>query len=290
MKKAVLRSIEYIKKNINHFFVEELLQDDSDTQFKSFVELAFLYNLLSQRQIDLHHLEFIERFLKSKLSDTNQQGLLIKLVENNTHNLPGLLILEEFAQRKSLNIFKNYLTRLIEIEKIDSQIEKVPFRMMDLKYSISKIGLNDNLDSYNNLFHQTVLGKKLPRFYYTPNAMYSLTHTIFYISDLGSSYYLDNSPMDYVDLLTSLIGDRIIEKDLDILAELLLSVLFLKIDTDISEIIDYSIQFIIQNQNKNGSFPAPIEYQYNTDYEEFRNNYHTTLVCLGVLLCYQDKI
>ncbi|MER0123527.1 hypothetical protein ABPH35_07170 [Streptococcus sp. ZJ93] len=290
MQKIISKTIEYIKTNINHFFIEELLQDDADTQFKSFVELAFLYNLLSQRQVELHHLEFVEHFLEGKLNDPTQQDLLIRLVEDNTHNLPGLLILEEFAQRKSLNIFKDYLTRIIEIEKIDSQIEKVPFRMIDLKYSISKVGINDNLDSYNNLFHQTVLGKNLPRFYYTPNAMYSLTHTIFYISDLGNSYYLDNSPKDYIGLLTSLIGDRIIEKDLDILAELLLAALFLKIDTDITEIIEYSIQFIIENQNKNGSFPAPIEYQYNTDYEEFRNNYHTTLVCLGVLLCYQDKI
>ncbi|MDO4814809.1 MAG: hypothetical protein Q3988_06905 [Gemella sp.] len=284
IESSVQRTIDYLQENIDLFLInEEVENGDADEQIKSFVELIFLYNFIIKSD-NRKKLEFIKKFIIKKIREIDFKDQF----EKNISALSGLAIIENFCITNKEYSFKEYLIEIVEKKKVDLFFDRVPFRVLDLKYFLNKAGIVDNLPTYQEIYNDTGLGKKLPMLNYTLDSMYSLTHTIFYLTDCGRNDYININRDEYVPLLTGLIGDRIVENDLDILGELLLCVMFLKLDNKMRDILDFAINFIIDKQKENGSFPAPIEFEYNNKYEEFRNNYHTTIVVLGVLLCYQE--
>ena len=286
MNKAIMKSINYLEKNIENFMRKELLLTDKNDQLKSFVELIFFYNLLPESIKESGTFDFIDMFILDRVRSVS----IIDAFEENMYAISGLAVIEEYFLTRNQNYFSSYLQEIIARKRLDLKIVRMPFRYMDNKYSLNRVGIQDNLPSFDELFKKTVLGKKLSPFYYSESSMYSITHTIFYITDMGRGWKLAaQKPEWIIPLLRYLIVNRILEKDLDVLGELVLCVIFLDLSDDMLELLRIAKKFIIANQKKNGGFPAPVENHYISDYSEFRNIYHTTIVCLGALIWCEEK-
>ncbi|HFI0252595.1 TPA: hypothetical protein ACGO6P_001457 [Streptococcus suis] len=288
MEDAILKGLLYLEDNISNFLKIDKLATDKENQLKSFVELVFFYNLLPESTREKKRFNFIDSFISSRVETIP----FINLFEENINALAGLATIEEYFLLSGKRYFLDYLKKIVVRDKFDLQMNKVPFRQLDNKYSLNRAGIKDNLASYDELYSKTVLGKKLSPFYYSENSMYSLTHTIFYITEMGRGWNLSSiEKTDIVSTLKFLIVDRILEKDLDILGELLLCAIFLNLESELSSLLKYAKSILLINQKNNGGFPAPKEWVYESSYEEFRNIYHTTIVCLGALIwCHEKNI
>ncbi|MDU5225032.1 MAG: hypothetical protein E6178_01350 [Streptococcus sp.] len=286
MDYAILKGLLYLKENINNFLVNDKLLNDKEDQLKSFVELVFFYNLLPESIKEKEIFNFIDSFITNKVETIP----FINLFEENINALAGLATIEEYFVLNGKQYFSEYLNKIITQDKLDLHMNRVPYRQLDNKYSLKRAGIKDNLPSFDELYSKTVLGKKLSPFYYSENSMYSLTHTIFYITEMGREWNLSNTEKsDIVSTIRFLIVDRILENDLDILGELILCVIFLNLDSELSKLLKYAKEILLINQKDNGGFPAPKEWGYESKYAEFRNIYHTTIVCLGALIWCQEK-
>jgi|GEM_PF-2273562 hypothetical protein len=286
MDKRINLGMDYIRDNIDNFFNVTALKEDKEDQLKSFVELLFFYNLIPEDAKSKFDLYFIRDYALEIIDKHNMEMFF----GESSNAFAGLSIIEKFLNNEGLTKYKQHIDKLAQKTFKDRviQVEKTVFRLLDIKYSLDVIGIKTNLPSYQEFYEQTVLGKDLPLVYSTIDSMYSITHTIFYLTDMGNDYLLDEDIPDISFILRSLIGNRIIEKDLDILGELLIGAFLLDISGNFEALMNKGIETILNSQKQNGSFPAPNEYEYSSSYEEFRNNYHTTCVCLGVLLWCQE--
>lgn len=283
--KQIISCINYLRGHIDLFLEVEELEEDYIHQLKKFVELVFFYNLIPDESKKAYQLSFIEEFINSKLESVN----FVKLFKRNINSLSGLATLEEYCIKNNYSRFHDALRFCIYEQKLDLKLERIPFRLLDLKYSLEKANISSNLPSYKELFEKTALGKGLPICYYSKASMYSVTHTIFYITDLGRGNLIAVNKDEFLNLIRVLIGERILSSDLDILGELLLCTYFLGLEEKLTELVKFSIEFLLNSQNSDGSFPAPIVSINSNEYTRFRENYHTTLVSLGVLLWNKKK-
>ena len=181
MNKAIMKSINYLEENIENFMRKELLLTDKNNQLKSFVELIFFYNLLPESIKESGTFNFIDMFILDRVRSVS----IIDAFEENMYAISGLAVIEEYFLTRNQKYFSSYLKEIITRKRLDLKIVRMPFRYMDNKYSLNRVGIQDNLPSFDELFKKTVLGKKLSPFYYSESSMYSITHTIFYITDMG---------------------------------------------------------------------------------------------------------
>ena len=103
--------------------------------------------------------------------------------------------------------------------------EEVGFRDLDLRHLLDLGGYRHHLPSYRSLYRQTVLGRGGPVLSFNHADAYSVTHTLFYLSDFGARS-IDAIPqreLPYVRwILQVLLGQYLLLKDWDLVAELLL--------------------------------------------------------------------
>ncbi|MDS4004863.1 hypothetical protein EQ811_11750 [Staphylococcus capitis] len=285
MKKSINKGLDYIIKNIDFFNVN--FKIDTDLGVKPFIELVFLYNLIRTTDIDIDKKEKIENYIDNVIAKVDFEEEL----KQDIFGISGLSILEEYLLGKRQKKYKKILQVLVEQNKVDLLIERTPFRTMDMKYSLNQANIKDNLPSYDSIFNKTILGKNLPLFYYSTTSAYSVTHTVFYITSMGKHCRINQEIKNKIFLFRTLIGIHINKKDLDVLSEILLCVLFLDIYDPVNSqgIFDFAIKFILENQNKNGSFPAPKSSNSRKKKKRFNEDYHTTLVCIGALECFKNK-
>lgn len=285
INKQIQRGLSYIISNIKNFNVD--FNMDADEGVKPFIELVFLFNIINKNKSVERKYVKIEKYIDKEIEKTP----FSKELKENVLGIAGLSILEEYLQSKNMSKYKKVLQEIVEENNIDELIERTPFRELDMKYSLNKAGIQDNLPSYDDIFKNTVLGTNLPLIYYSTTSAYSVTHTIFYITDMGENYNISSEISNIEYLLTYLIGMYINNDDLDVLAEVLLCVLFLDLYESINTkgLFDFAITYILKKQKRDGSFPAPNCSNSNSKKQRFKEDYHTTLVCIGVLKCLFDK-
>jgi hypothetical protein len=65
-------------------------------------------------------------------------------------------------------------------------IEMVPYRILDRQYFLWKSGYLRRESNWQQLYRNTILGRSRNVVYLDQDAAYSITHTLFYLTDLGS--------------------------------------------------------------------------------------------------------
>ncbi|EPN3648798.1 DUF6895 family protein [Enterococcus faecium] len=283
METNLLNCIKYLTNNINLFNVAT--NSFTNEEIKPFIELVFCYNLLPDSHLHNEEYRKINRYIRGVIQTGDFENKFI----HNLNAISGICILEEFLLKNDESLFKGLLVDYIENKKIDLQLKRTPFRLMDMKYSINKAGVKDNLPSIFKIFEETILGKQLSPYYLTPMSIYSVTHTIFYMTDMGRKSKYNHILLQNKEYFKILIYDSIIRNDLDILAELILCCYFLKLNLneDFASLIKLSIDFIKDSQDYDGSFPAPLDHNYFSKIKRFKERYHTTLVCMGALTWFE---
>ncbi|MGX6995240.1 DUF6895 family protein [Pediococcus acidilactici] len=284
MKKNLSSSINYLCKNLDCFKTEP--EEYRNEYIKPFIELVFCYNMLPDKILNKREMlpfkEFIYGEIKNKEFGTK--------LSYNLKALTGVCVLEEFLLKNYRSMYKNILKSYVEYRKVDLKFERTPFRMMDTKYSLNKAGIKDNLPSYEEIYAETILGKGLSIYYLRPMTEYSITHTIFYLTDMGRTTKYNWLLHPKVNLLEKMMMECMLKKDLDILGELVLCGIFLNLQSNDKFVntLKQGYEYIEKSQDSDGSFPAPIDHKYFDRKKRFNERYHTTLVCTGVLACFQE--
>ncbi|WP_427454818.1 DUF6895 family protein [Litorimonas sp. WD9-15] len=165
-------------------------------------------------------------------------------------------------------------------------MDRVPYREMDLDYSLWRIGLVDDTDALVKAFSQTAFGRSqsLPK--YSVDDIYSLTHAVFYLSDVGQR----NVPELIGEALSSRLNATLVElalimtraDNVDVLGEVLLNWLLLDIPrTGLNKtVFQAGLNRVLANMAPDGSV-ASTQYSYKRAIQgdaAFHELYHTTLV------------
>jgi hypothetical protein len=166
--------------------------------------------------------------------------------------------------------------------------EEVGFRDLDLRHLLDLGGYRHQLPSYRSLYRQTVLGRGGPPLSFNPMDAYSVTHTIFYLSDFGAR------PIDAIPerelpqvhwVVQTLLGQYLVMEDWDIVAELLLTASCLRWKPPDS-LYTAAWNGLLSAQRADGSIPSRSFEEDSLaalpDVERrayaFEHSYHTTLV------------
>lgn len=174
--------------------------------------------------------------------------------------------------------------------------EVIPYRKMDLEYCLflasryidrSKCGI----ERLQKLAESSILSSNFDLVNFTVYEEYALTHALFYLSDLGNLPISKRNIESITSALLTLTCKNILKNDMDLLGEYLINLSNLKIDHSIRN-LGYKI--LLENQQKDGCFLAPIRKEVKTAYKPIdkdldskgyvRLNYHTTLVAIMALI------
>jgi hypothetical protein len=165
--------------------------------------------------------------------------------------------------------------------------EQVPHRLLELRHLLDLGGFEHRLPSYPRLFRSSLLRGPLNLAYVTDFEAYSVTHTIFYLSDFGSRPLLGPGPADLdhaVWLVDHLLGMYTRRGNWDLVAELLLSLQCLGRTSSI--LYGLGWRALVDAQTADGMVPGP---QFDPGKREaagrecdldhvFGTCYHTTLI------------
>jgi len=282
--------INWIHKNLDHFSIYFETTSPSRERLKIFLELIFLSNYLIRTNLLNNNNNFnnILLFIDKELESWNYTDTILRDLDG----ISGIGVIGEYQKIRGLDNKKTqFIINKIEFLSIEKQLEKIPFRKMDMFYSLhqteeSKYTVKD----IGKLYPNTFLGKHCNIFYINNNSTYSITHTLFYLTDMGNQL-LNNFETELISIqhtLKILISFYIKQNNLDILSELLMCLNFInknfnQIDKDTTALLELSYKKISEQQHQSGLVPPPLEnfHLLKDSREIFLQAYHTTLVAIG---------
>lgn len=289
-KKAYKKSEEWLIKNLKYFDPKKDSKIANDKyRVKAFTELIFIQNMFYPKRIfkDKNQ-NIINKFVLESIKNFSYYEYVLK----NPEMLSLLPTVIEFLLNHKSYQFKDYqkVKKLIALN-YDTLIDRTAFRKLDLIYSFGKIGIITNLGSLDSVYSSTLLAKAGNSFYYSNIDAYSITHTIFYMTDMGRKENLSLQSKEILDLLLKLIELFLLKDNMDILAELLICVKMLNFrPTDEQKyLLNLAVKVLMKHQQSTGMFLGPginSAVRYNAE-KNFRLNYHTTMVAMGALYLYE---
>ena len=166
-------------------------------------------------------------------------------------------------------------------------VEEVPYRCLDLRNMLDCGGFRHNLPSYISLYQKTLLAATPPLLYLTTEDVYSITHTLFYLSDFGAcsvDAILEEQLPTVRWMIGALLGIFLRLRNWDLVAELLICCRCLRWSPP--SVFEAAWEGLLDAQFPDGSVPGPTfskdkmqqlsESEQRTYY--VKQNYHTTLV------------
>lgn len=180
-------------------------------------------------------------------------------------------------------------------------VESVPSMQLDLAYNLTLLGLLPGDLSMDNLYRMSFLAKRPSLYPLTTADAYTVTHTIFFLTDFGRAGATCFSAADEAYFRVAL--PRLLEFYLrrgnwDLSAELLLTLRGLGLDQ--LPVYQQGWVLMLISQNEDGSFAGPVTEEMegfgetasgsadgsgddgdaDQGWVSFRDNYHTTLAVL----------
>src|SRR5690625_2827452 len=136
--------MDWILKNLNYFAIDHDISKNFRWELKSFIELVFLINYLKRSNLleNDERLKEIVAFIELQFVNSNLEDV----VHFDPDGVSGLAILEEFILLHGLeNIsFRHVLNKFNWFEQYNF-LQKIPFRLMDLKYSLDRAKIDNQL-------------------------------------------------------------------------------------------------------------------------------------------------
>jgi hypothetical protein len=171
-----------------------------------------------------------------------------------------------------------------------------PFRVLDLLYTLNSAGIETRLQNVPLpiVYRRTIAAKARNLAYLSKDDLYSITHTIFYLTDMGyrsADKVIPGSEDRLRKLTRNLLGVMVRDRDFDLIAEFLMCFRFLNMPPH-SPISVAAWQALLQSQLEDGAVPSftfnPIEEAKYVGNQRvayrFLHCYHTTLVFIGAVI------
>lgn len=278
---------KWIDNNIDYFDLTVIRKNaDDELKFKSFIELLFMFDIFYPKNLftpDINKkiVKLEEKVVKNVSFSSyflNDPILVSGIQETITFNKNNQMI-------SQYNNEKQHFESMIN-GGLDILAPRTPYRLLDSRYSMEKAGLDNNLKSKEFYYNLTVLNdENFNYLYLSDNSAYSITHTLFYITDMGREQppYLDVTRIN--NILYTMLIFYLCKKNMDILGETLLSLFFVNLNLSKmnKKLVLSSLKIIEKNQNEKGYIYSPRHLNDDTlsQEQQFFENYHTTMVGLG---------
>lgn len=165
-------------------------------------------------------------------------------------------------------------------------MDRLPYREMDLAYNLGRIVSPDYENAIPRWFSSTAFGRSQHIVRYTIDDVYSLTHAVFYLTDLGlrpAERLLDRQTAARLRTELATLTAAILRADnADVLGELLLCWMFCGVERNFlnQAILDHALYQMTAAVTKDGAVApsAKIFRQASEGQATFKQLYHTTLV------------
>lgn len=165
-------------------------------------------------------------------------------------------------------------------------MDRLPYRDMDLAYNLGRVVSPDYERDIPRWFSATAFGRRQHSVRYTIDDIYSLTHAVFYITDLGHrppESLLDSETANRLRAeLVTLTAAMIRADNADVLGELLLCWIFCDVERNRlnQAILNHALYQMFAAVTKDGAVApsATIFRQAKEGRATFKQLYHTTLV------------
>ena len=169
-------------------------------------------------------------------------------------------------------------------------MDRLPYREMDLAHSLGRMGFPDCEKSLPKWFSSTAFGREQQITRYTVDDVYSLTHAIFYLTDMGMrplDRFLAPPEVARVKAVVSTLSAVMLRGDnVDVLGELILCWLFCRIESSRLNdlILKQALRRVLAFTTRNGAVAPTLKacQMSKSGEASFAQLYHTTLV--GALL------
>lgn len=288
-QKIFEKSKRWIEENLNFFDITVRRKTATDDlQFKAFIELLFMSDMFYPNKLfDVDIEKKICKLEKKVLNQVSFSGYFFHdptlisgnqetMIFNNNHNLVDRAINDDNKH------FKNLVNA-----KFDLLAQRTPYRLLDSSYSMYKAKINTNLRSRKFYYELTVLAnEEFNYLFLSDSSAYSITHSLFYVTDMGREHpsYINYKFIE--NTLLKMIVFYACKNNMDIMGESLLSLFFTRTQEikKNKNIILSALKLIESNQNQKGYVYSPrhLDDKDMTEEEQFFENYHTTMVNLGV--------
>jgi hypothetical protein len=168
--------------------------------------------------------------------------------------------------------------------------ERKPYQVLELRYLLELAGLKHNLADEYTLYRQTFLARDFNFITIADADIYSITHTIPYLTDFGfktSPVIAKENSQGSLMILNVLLGMCIQAKNWDLVAEVLLSLHCLGFQDSVW--IRSGWKALMENQDQSGKIVSQgfssdqmkiLTSEGERDYYGFINCYHPTLMSL----------
>ncbi|MDO3662402.1 hypothetical protein [Bacillus sp. C28GYM-DRY-1] len=280
-------SLKWIINHLEYFDMRHKVSRGFRWRIKTFVELIFLTNYLVRNRLHYDHdVEKLVDFISVRLQDDQ----LEEFIHFDPDGLAGLAIAGEFLCLTEQTTQHSIIRELNKFTafNFDNSLAKIPFRKMDLSYSLNRAGVPSTIPDLYSLYSFTAAGQDIPNTYMTDTDAYSITHTIFYITDMGHKCpEIREAELETLKAkVLKFLSIYICLENLDIISELIMCCVFLNIDItqeNIMPLYKAAWKKIYSGQMTDGSIPG-ITYDVNKANGKeyvFTHCYHTTLVTVG---------
>jgi hypothetical protein len=271
----------WIREHLSFFLPADL--SDSDT-LKEISELALLCGNLSHWSDARGRTELrvITEFLAEFLS-TPELVHFARKSPSHYNYLIAYLSLRAAGYRNPA-----YEEALVAIKRMNyaTAIELVPYRSMELQHIRWKAGLSKRRPNWGPTYRATTLGRCRSPVYLTNADVYSITHTLFYLTDFsGPTPQMPSCERRRAqELVETLVVHYCRMRNWDIVAELLVNLVAL--DYADRLVFEISTKELLDAWREDGALPGPT---FSDSAESaqpayvFKHCYHTTLV--GLLFC-----
>lgn len=274
-----VNSLEWLWTHRDGFRIENSSGKEVPWQVKPLIELIFLLIVLKRNGHESLRTTQLTCFAidTAKNFDWHQFAAY-----DPSAGGPIALIRQLFQMENEPIPFEDdYFTFLLKAQFFEG-MDRLPFRQMDYIYSMKAANVSGYDINLEILFSNTAFGRKQHLARYSIDDIYSLTHAIFYLSDVGiqpDTPALDNAMSARMRCdLVSLTAMMVRGGNMDVLGELLICWLMCKVER--TDIFTQAIHFLQTHINSDGSL-APttrIFEKSKAGNASFDDLYHTTLV------------
>lgn len=275
------RSIEWLCRHEDDFKISRAA-NAVPWQVKPIAELMFLLTALKRHG------------LRSSSLERLSEGALTEAGEFDWHELAaydpsaatGMALVADFfhCQERPAPFDDRFFSFLNDVGYFEG-MDRLPYRDMDLAYNLARVVSTDYEKEIPVWFRSTAFGRRQHIVRYSIDDVYSLTHAIFYLTDLGL-----RAPDTLLDVetagrlrteLATLTGAMLRADNTDVLGELLLCWLFCGIQrTGLNGVIfAHGLRQMMAAATDGAVAPtAAIFRQTRAGEATFKQLYHTTLV------------
>jgi hypothetical protein len=281
-QECLRRGLNWIVQHLDLVVPDDLYEPD---QIKETAELSILYGSLTTWSIsgcDVA-LSSIQNHLLDFLSNPKVAEWVRKLPAFYSPYVVAYLPLRSVGLR--IASFEQVLKPLHRAG-YPHLLETTPYRELELQYLVWKAGIDPRPPVCGPVYRRTALGRCRNPIYFSTEEVYSVTHTVIYLTDFAQNIRSlgEGQKLGPREIVATLLLHCRRKQDWDLSSELLLNMVGLgAIDTPL---FAACLQAVLEAWRSDGALPGPGFPSLPPDptrRQFFQRCYHTTLV--GSLLC-----